>query len=106
MGPSVALLFHKPTNRRTKKTVLYEDANDGSSGFGVFTNEPAFAWHLENVKHLEWKKTMARSAVAVPGGFYPDERYLRLHMLKQGLPAPGSYKEKYVRSLNDSTEIQ
>ncbi len=88
------------------ETVLRLDSNnnggdndDDADGFGVFTNEPNFAWHLENVRHMEWKKTMARAAVAVPGGFYPDERYLRLHMLKQGLPAPQSYKEKVMQAV-------
>ena len=31
------------------------------------TNEPGFAYHLANVKHLQWKRTLARQAVPVPG---------------------------------------
>lgn len=64
-------------------TLLHDDFNDGGlTGFGVFTNEPPFPWQVENAKHFDWKQTMARAAVAVPGGFYPDERFLRLHALK------------------------
>ena len=36
-------------------TQVYDDANDGLTGFGITTNEPVFPWHLENVKHWEWK---------------------------------------------------
>eukprot|EP00604_Paraphysomonas_vestita_P001084 CAMPEP_0174818308 /NCGR_PEP_ID=MMETSP1107-20130205/972_1 /TAXON_ID=36770 /ORGANISM="Paraphysomonas vestita, Strain GFlagA" /LENGTH=102 /DNA_ID=CAMNT_0016029987 /DNA_START=628 /DNA_END=933 /DNA_ORIENTATION=+ len=51
------------------------------------TNEPTFDWHLENIKHYEWKRTLARQAVAVPGGYYPEDRFLRVHMIKSGMQA-------------------
>lgn len=53
---------------------VYLDTNDGVTGFGIMTNEPTFDWHLENIKHYQWKRTLARQAVSVPGNFYPDER--------------------------------
>lgn len=64
---------------------VYLDLNDGVSGFGIMTNEPQFSYHLENVKHYEWKRTLARQAVAIPGNYYPEERFLRIHMIKQGM---------------------
>ena len=70
------------------------------SGVGIFTNEPPFPWHVANAKHLDWKQSLARPAVAVPGGFYPDERFLRLHLLRGGLPAPSSYEGKVQQALH------
>lgn len=65
---------------------VYVDLNDnGATGFGVATNEPTFDWHLDNIHHYEWKRTLARQAVAIPGNFYPEERFLRIHMVKQGM---------------------
>ena len=60
----------------------------------------------QNVKHYEWKQTLARPAVGVPGAFYPDERFLRLHSLKQGLDTPTTYQEvvqQAVHLLNSVT---
>mmetsp|Transcript_79746 Transcript_79746/g.227619 ORF Transcript_79746/g.227619 Transcript_79746/m.227619 type:complete len:367 (+) Transcript_79746:71-1171(+) len=88
------------------ETQVYDDANDGVDTFGVTTNEPVFPWHIENVKHYEWKQTLARPAVGVPGAFYPDERFLRLHSLKQGLDTPTTYQEvvqQAVHLLNSVT---
>lgn len=33
------------------------------------TNEPGFAYHLANVQHLLWKRTLSRAAIAVPGSW-------------------------------------
>lgn len=63
----------------------YLDHNDGKSGWGIMTNEPAFDWHLTNIGHYEWKRTLSRQAVGVPGGWYPEDRFLRLHMVKSGM---------------------
>jgi len=68
------------------QTMVHFDANDGVSGFGIMTNEPPYPWHVENTMHMNWKRSMARPAVAIPGNFYPDERYLRLHLLKEVSP--------------------
>ena len=54
---------------------LYDDKNDGVDSFGVFTNEPPFAWQLENVRHYKWKQSLARPSTAMPGAWYPDERF-------------------------------
>lgn len=51
------------------------------------TNEPTFDWQVKNIDHYEWKRTLARQAVATPGNFYPEERFLRVHMIKSGMQA-------------------
>lgn len=68
---------------------VYLDRNDGSSGVGIMTNEPAFDWHLTNIEHYEWKRSLARQAVEVPGGWYPEDRFLRVYMVKQGMQEMG-----------------
>jgi choloylglycine hydrolase len=52
---------------------------------GIATNEPTFDWHLENINHYKWKRSLARTAIAVPGSWYPEERFLRLYMVKHGM---------------------
>lgn len=89
-GQSLVIEF-TPEGRR-----LYDDPNDGKTGFGIMTNEPPFDWQLENVRHFEWKRTLARSSAAMPGNFYPDERFLRIHLVKTGLERasqPATYRE-------------
>merc|ERR1712137_94643 len=78
--------------------VVHDDLNDGETGFGIMTNDPAFPWQVENVKHFEWKQRLTRPAVAMPGSWYPDERFLRLHLLKAGMPTPSSYKEAFMQA--------
>eukprot|EP00600_Ochromonadales_sp_CCMP1393_P006101 CAMPEP_0174973786 /NCGR_PEP_ID=MMETSP0004_2-20121128/11440_1 /TAXON_ID=420556 /ORGANISM="Ochromonas sp., Strain CCMP1393" /LENGTH=335 /DNA_ID=CAMNT_0016224283 /DNA_START=125 /DNA_END=1132 /DNA_ORIENTATION=+ len=69
---------------------VYLDLNDGVETFGVTTNEPTFDYHLMNVKHYEWKRnTLARQSVATPGNFYPEERLLRVHMMRSGMQEMG-----------------
>lgn len=77
---------------------IYDDANDGVTGFGIMTNDPQYPWQVENVKHLLWKQKMARSAVSMPGSWYPDERYLRLQLVKSGMPEPKSYEEAFMQA--------
>jgi choloylglycine hydrolase len=67
------------------KKQVYLDNDDGVNTFGIMTNEPTFDYHLMNIKHYEWKRTLARQAVAIPGNYYPEERYLRIHMVKSGM---------------------
>ena len=64
---------------------LYIDSNDQNPGVGITTNEPSLDWHWENIKHYEWKRTLARQAIVIPGNFYPDDRFLRIHMIKKGM---------------------
>lgn len=71
------------------KKQVYLDLNDGTSGYGIMTNEPTFDWHLKNIAHYEWKTGEARSSVSIPGNFYPDERFLRTHMIKSGMQSDG-----------------
>jgi penicillin V acylase-like amidase (Ntn superfamily) len=68
---------------------VYIDLNDGVTTFGITTNEPTLDWHLENVQHYLWKRTLSRQAVAIPGNFYPEERFLRTHMIKEGMQVAG-----------------
>lgn len=77
---------------------VYDDLNDGVTSFGILTNDPEFPWHVENVKHLQWKQNMARPSVSMPGSWYPDERYLRLHLVKSGMPQPKSYEEAFMQA--------
>ena len=65
---------------------------------GVVTNQPNYDWHKRNVKHLKWKMKRNRAAVALPGGYYPDDRLLRIYMLLEGLPAPKSYREAFMQT--------
>ena len=73
------------------KKEVYLDENDGKSGWGIMTNEPTFDWHLTNIGHYEWKRSLSRQAVAVPGGWYPEDRFLRLHMVKSGMQQYGLF---------------
>jgi len=80
---------------------VYEDNNDGgATGFGVFTNEPEYPWQVANVKHYLWKQSLARPATAIPGAFYPDERFLRIYLIKSSMPKPASYQEAIEQALH------
>lgn len=83
------------------RTELYDDFNDGGeTGFGVFTNEPPFLWQNEAVRHLQWKQTLARAAVEMPGSWYPEARFQRLHLVKSGMPKPASYQEAIMQTVH------
>ncbi|GMI10016.1 hypothetical protein TrVE_jg4384 [Triparma verrucosa] len=82
------------------ETVISEDKNDGKSGFGIMTNEPPYSWHIENVKHYEWKKGLAAPIIEAPGAFYPDHRFIRLHNLKGGLEEPKSNKDLIMNAVH------
>jgi choloylglycine hydrolase len=85
---------------------VYVDSNDGKLTFGIMTNEPTFDWHLENIRHYEWKRTLARQAVAIPGNFYPEERFLRVHMIKSGMEDKGYMSEKtFQRAFSLTSEV-
>lgn len=82
--------------------LIHEDLNDGVETFGIMTNEPRFEWQLQNVKHLEWKNSLARSSVSVPGNWYPDERYLRIHLVKSGIERtkqPTTYRQAVANTV-------
>jgi len=81
-------------------TAVHLDGNDnGITGFGVMTNQPPWPWHVQNVKHYRWKESLARPAVALPGGFYPDERFIRVSMLKAALPNPETYQQAIAQAV-------
>ena len=80
-----------------KAMQVYEDHNDGKDGFGVLTNEPEYPWMVRSVQHYLWKRGLARPAATMPGAWYPDERFLRLHLVKSGMPKPKSAEEALVQ---------
>jgi penicillin V acylase-like amidase (Ntn superfamily) len=79
------------------KMQVFTDANDGKTGFGIMTNEPEYPWMVRNVQHFEWKRHLARPAVTMPGTWYPDERFLRIHAVKSSMPQPKSRREAIVQ---------
>jgi penicillin V acylase-like amidase (Ntn superfamily) len=81
-------------------TQVFADNNDGKTGFGILTNEPPFEWQVENTKHAKWKLSNARSSFTIPGAFYPDERFLRIHLIKEGLPTPSTYAESIQQAVH------
>jgi choloylglycine hydrolase len=94
-GVSAIVEFEHPGTTR-----VYIDRDDqGKSGFGVLTNEPPFPWHLQNVQHMMWKQSLALPAVAIPGAYYPDERFLRLVLLKAALRKPTAYKDAVMQAV-------
>lgn len=79
---------------------VYQDLNDGgSTGWGIMTNEPEYPWMVRNVQHYEWKRGLARPAAAMPGAWYPDERFLRIHLVKAGMPKPKTYQEAVMQAV-------
>jgi len=82
-------------------TEIYDDFNDGGkTGFGVFTNEPPYLWQRDAVRHLQWKQSLKRSAVEMPGSWYPEARFQRLHLVKSGMPQPASYQEAIMQTVH------
>ena len=77
---------------------VYQDLNDGGkTGWGIMTNEPEFPWHVRALQHYEWKQTLARSATTIPGGYYPDDRFLRIHQSKSAMPKPATNQEAVLQ---------
>lgn len=80
---------------------VYTDGNDGGkTGFGIMTNEPEYPWQVQNVKHYMWKQALARPATTMPGTFYPDERFLRIHLVKEALPKPTTHPEAMMQAVH------
>lgn len=80
---------------------VYQDLDDsGVTGWGIMTNEPEYPWMVRMVQHYEWKQSLARSATTVPGDFYPDSRFLRLHQIRQGLAPPKDYREAMMHAVH------
>ncbi|KAJ8613511.1 hypothetical protein CTAYLR_002191 [Chrysophaeum taylorii] len=80
--------------------------DDGVTGFGIFTNEPAIDYHITNVRHFKWKQTLANPSLVVPGDWYPDSRFLRIYLVKNGMDPPGDYTtavQQAVHVLNTIT---
>merc|ERR1712217_976549 len=43
---------------------------------------------------------LARSAVEMPGSWYPEARYQRLHLVKSAMPKPLSYQEAIMQTVH------
>lgn len=85
---------------RGEATVRVDDNDGGRTGFGVLTNEPPFDWQVENARHYLWKQSLARHATAIPGAFYPDERFLRVAQLKSAMASPSSLREAVMQAVH------
>lgn len=72
----------------------YLDLNDGITGFGILTNEPPFPFHVENVLNFNWKNSRT-----IPGTWYPDDRFLRIHLVKRNMKA-ATYEEAVQQALH------
>jgi penicillin V acylase-like amidase (Ntn superfamily) len=80
---------------------VHTDLNDdGETGYGIMTNEPEFEYQLTNIKHLQWKRGLARQSVSVPGSWYPEERFMRIYMVKSGMEAPTSYSQAIMQAVH------
>lgn len=82
---------------------VYHDLNDAMSGFGILTNAPTFPWQVETIKHFHWKYGRGNPAIAIPGGFYPDDRFLRVHMLRSAIEErhqPSTYREAVTLAIS------
>ncbi|CAE7294188.1 cbh [Symbiodinium pilosum] len=82
------------------QTVTREDLNDGDSTFGIMTNEPTFDWQLQAIQHLKWKEGLARTAVAMPGAWYPEDRFQRIFLVRRGMPTPKSYQDAVMQAVH------
>merc|ERR1711963_1022222 len=88
------------------KMQVYDDHNDnGITGFGILTNSPPFPWQVEAIRHLHFKQSLARSAVAMPGAWYPDERFQRIHLVKSSMPQPKTYTEAVMQAVHTLNTI-
>lgn len=81
------------------------DDNENCTNYGIMTNEPTFDWHLENINHYEWKRSLTRQAIAIPGNFYPEERFLRIHMIKSGMKSAGFFDAQEDEKLKSNLRL-
>jgi len=62
--------------------------------------KPEFPYHVANARHLQWKRKLARQAVTVPGTWYPEERFMRLYMVKSAMQAPTSLSQAIAQTVH------
>ena len=80
---------------------VYQDLDDsGVTGWGIMTNEPEYPWMVRMVQHHEWKLSLARPVATMPGAFYPDSRFLRLHEIRKGLAPPKDHREAVMHAVH------
>lgn len=78
------------------KMQIYDDLDDGGkTGFGVMTNDPPYPYMVRMVQEYETKRKYKRPSASMPGDWYADSRFLRLHLVKEGMRAtpPRTYRE-------------
>jgi penicillin V acylase-like amidase (Ntn superfamily) len=82
---------------------VHLDLNDAETGFGILTNAPTFPWQVETIKHYNWKVGRGNPAIAIPGGFYPDDRFLRVHILRSAIEErwqPTTYRQAVALTIS------
>lgn len=83
-----------------KEMVLFDNGN------GVLTNEPDFRYQTANLQYRKWKLGLARSAVGVPGEWYPVERFIRASIVREALPAPKSLAQAVSQAVHVLNTVQ
>ena len=73
---------------------------------GVLTNQPDFEYQTTNLQYRKWKLGLARSAVSVPGEWYPTERFIRTSIVREALPAPKSLAEAVAQGVRVLNSVQ
>jgi choloylglycine hydrolase len=77
-----------------------------NTAIGIMTNGPEFPFYIERIKYYEWQQTLSRPAIEVPGAWYPINRFLRTHFIKEGLPAPNSNDEAITQAVHILNAVQ
>uniref|UniRef100_A0A7S3NMN0 Choloylglycine hydrolase/NAAA C-terminal domain-containing protein n=1 Tax=Aureoumbra lagunensis TaxID=44058 RepID=A0A7S3NMN0_9STRA len=98
-----SLIIESPIDGTTGAGILslYIDKNDhGTTGYGIFTNEPPFPWHLQYVQQYKWMNSLERSAAPWPGTWYPHHRFLRIHLIKSAMSKPASYEIAIAQAIH------
>lgn len=93
-GNSLVIEF---TNAQIK---LYDNPN------GVLTNQPDFEFQTKNLAYREWKLKLARSAVGVPGEWYPVERFERASIVRSSLPTPTNLAQAIAQGVHVLNTVQ
>lgn len=103
--------FHLAIHDATGKSLAIE-WTDGkmniydNTAVAILTNEPELPFYLEQIKYLEWQKTLALPAIAVPGAWYPIDRFVRAYTVRKGLPTPKSNSEAVTQAVHILNSVQ
>ena len=61
---------------------------------------PAPCRHVANVGFYHYKQSLARPSTSMPGAWYPDERFIRIHLVKSAMPTPLTFEEAMQNALH------